>query len=111
MPKQERIELLRKQIKTLDNQVSFAGWLLIVSLIAVPVSVFSGSKILGASAISFLAGNFIAVCAFAAKQEQDKLESMIIKIQLMDGLESKAQEQGDAKGVSAGYGFDPIGLN
>lgn len=111
MSQQEQIELLRKQIQTFNGQLSFAGWLLIASLIAVPVSVFSGSKILGACAISFLAGNFIAAGASAAKQKQDELESMIIKIRLIDGSESEVQEQGDAKDIGASYGFNPIGLN
>lgn len=78
---QEEIAALRAGIATAKGIRALAGWLLIVAIGLILVSIATGNKALGFCAVCWIASSIVASMASSATLELEKLEEKIVAIQ------------------------------
>ena len=79
---QQKIESLRKEIKTCKSWHGFCGTLGAFAVILIPLSILLGSKTLGLCAVSWIAGSFFAFVASAAQAKRVELEDEICALEI-----------------------------
>jgi len=104
---QQTIEFIESEIRGCKRRIGFAGWLLIMACISIPVSIFIGNKILGFCALSWLASTLVTASAYIStlKEEEWKLKLNLIKGRSVSAPSPVSSE------VTIKHDFGPIGLN
>lgn len=112
MPENQRdkIEFLEKEIRSCERQISFSGWLLLIALICIPISVFTGNRVIGFSVISLIVGYSIGIAGFIARQKRDDLKRAADSLRLIERL-SLAMSEAAEISYGASDKIDPISMN
>lgn len=108
---EEKIELLRKELRISKRQSSICGWLLFLAFVCVPLSLATGNRAAGFASISFIVGNFTMFAALSAKKKQEEVQTIFNQMQFMDNLADAVKDATQSRNNSAKHDIGHIGMN
>lgn len=104
-------EMLAREIAKAKRQISFFGWLLLLAIMVIPLSIAIGSRAAGYSAISFLAGNFVMAGILVNTRKRDDMERILMQVELIDRLTDSTRDAAKSLENYAKINTDHIGMN
>lgn len=107
---QLKAKFLENMIKSCNRQVYFFNLVIIVVLATIPISMLTGNKITGFSAISFFVGNFVNFTLLSAKLAKESAENAAKNLELISEL-SEAVKKVSEKNNDGNDKFNPISMN
>jgi len=104
---QQTVKFIESEIRVCKRRIGLAGWLLIAACISIPVSIFTGNKMLGFCAVSWLASSLVTASAYISTSMEEEWQ---LKLDLAKGRGASAAKP-VSSGITIRHDFGPIGLN